>query len=746
MLYKKYTFILILIGISLIILLAPFYRGLFFEEEQLIVHIISFTLFALWGITRLWIKGMPLFQTPLDFLILALVFFYLLSFWGAVNPRSALSEILTHFNYLAIYLMIADICRHSRLDIKPLPTKTAEENKEENNFSFLSPVNIVLHVLLLAGVAVALEGFGSAATIPGLWEVEGAFRAERMQFIKSLQYSNTAAAYLMAAYLLCLTLTTRIPKEVPSALYLPPAIVLLIPLLLSSSRATLVLLPVLFIALIVVSLPGNRLRVTMYGLITILLASGAAYTINPILNGDQPQTAWLWMLLAASLSLPLGVMANRLGRWFLIQKPRRRKFLGFGAVGALIVLLVITLVGSNFSFAALSPSEILEEPSVQTRLHHYEDALQMISDYPLGGSGGDGYNELYYMYHEKDHQTTEVHNHYLQTWVEAGFFAFLSFLGIWIALIWGFIKARSSPHLSTGRKTVWICAFIPALALGIHSAFDFNLSLPAVTLFLFALLAIARSQEQEHLYFTSTRLKRRPFSTLPWSWLPGVTVIVLGVALSIYCFTLFSGYQAHRQANEHLAGNEPYLAASQLNIAIDRDPLRAENYFLMGQIKEFRAEYENNPTCYQLALDKYRQAYQLRSFNPEYTIKYGELLLYFSKFDKGMEKYHRLLHLRPHWEESYRKVANVYFQMFEYYQLQNMYMAQNYLENTLELKKELEEKSLNPEEIYFQLGRACFHLGKHSQAHYFLKNVEEKTPDYSEAETYLQKLKNLGIK
>ena len=87
---ESLIYLIILTGISLIVLLGPFYRGLFFEREMLMVHVITFSLFTLWWLARLWMRDGSLFKTPLDYAIAALLFFYAISFLGAADQREAL--------------------------------------------------------------------------------------------------------------------------------------------------------------------------------------------------------------------------------------------------------------------------------------------------------------------------------------------------------------------------------------------------------------------------------------------------------------------------------------------------------------------------------------------------------------------------------------------------------------------------------------------------------------------------------
>ena len=142
------------------------------------------------------------------------------------------------------------------------------------------------------------------------------------------------------------------------------------------------------------------------------------------------------------------------------------------------------------------------ERSVEGRLSFYRDALKIIGDYPLLGTGGGGWAALYRTYQDRDYTTSEVHSHYLQVAVETGIPGLLAFAGIWVFFLLSFVQGRFRSDSDSTTHCLWATICISALALGIHSAIDFNLSLGAVSIFLYTLLATGRSlAEQSTLPF-----------------------------------------------------------------------------------------------------------------------------------------------------------------------------------------------------------------------------------------------------
>ena len=65
--------------------------------------------------------------------------------------------------------------------------------------------------------------------------------------------------------------------------------------------------------------------------------------------------------------------------------------------------------------------------------------------------------------------------------------------------------------VSPAEKHYWATVCVPAVALGAHSAIDFNLSLGAVSIFLFALLGAGRSRKEDSIdHRAGILLRKKP--------------------------------------------------------------------------------------------------------------------------------------------------------------------------------------------------------------------------------------------
>lgn len=917
-----------LVALAYIIIVGPFQRGLFFSKELLPVHIISFSLFILYCTSRLLHREGGLFNTPLDYCIFALVVFYFLSFFVAVNKSAALGEFLKVANYFAIYLLVFNLCRS---DPFALLKKSREEKKKANGKYGMSDNNpgesgtagkshrpakasepdktgkpgrpgasikpgehgesgskhneqgledgvstgpglpVILHILLAAGVAVALGGLGTAA---GTWDLHGAYVGGRI--FTPLQYPNTGAAYLTAAYFIALGLSSRVERWYLRPVYLVPAIILFITFIFTYSRGAWLLMPPLAALFVLIIGRGSRMRMAIYlalsGIVSLLLMSG----IDNALRGDSPSMVWKYLLFAVCLMVAGGLLTELflflswklkaavagaaallvllvgfqllipvLGRpLHLERKPDEKpsdqyleqrvgdispgdKYLLSLEVDALQEpvggennepdyawrLLVLaynldderttlldhregttqgwenrefelqpgedaerlevrlynhfpgTAVSArnvllqnsrgerplNFTLHRILPDRIYNrlysigagESSVEGRLTFFRDALKIIGDYPILGAGGGGWKALYLGYQEKLYSTTEVHNHFLQVWIEAGTLGFLAFAGIWVFFIRAFLRGFFNNKTTPEKKSYWATVFVPAVALGAHSAIDFNLSLGAVSIFLFALLGAGRSLDVEEGYFASVfsgwRKKITSFD-LP-SWTSCTAGILAGVFILVLSISLWNGFRFGVEAERKLQENHIQEAVALFERAIDADPYQAVNYINLGRIYERLSTSEENsnavPQLQEMALNLMRKAYELEPFNAGYNLEYAAMLLRFGHVDEGLQHAERAIELHPQKPEIFVQVARAKLAAAEHYlTIAEEDKAVEQLREVLLLEDRMAEIQGSAEALYFYLGQAAFLLEDYDRSQTYFAGMSEKNDNYDKSLVY----------
>jgi len=911
---EKWLPLVMFIAVALLLLIGPFQRGLFFPSELLIAKACVFALLMLWGYFRLLKKDSRLFfGTPLDLCLGILLLAYLLSLFFAVHQREALEEVLKVTSYLVIYLVVFDLCRYMVLPgfLKPgsgngkMGSKKTENSAAGNSSStaesggikpassgspagedriktvpaagknpLISPeadapgVSLILHLLLLAAVVVTVASLGVPA---GHWDFPGAYADERIA--SPMGYANTAAAYLMTAFLLALGLAPLAAKWWQRTLYLAPAAIMLFTVVLTFSRGAWVLLPPLCLLLVLLAAPGERLRSLLYLAAASLAAVPAALLADPVYRSDAPAMAWLLVIAAALAAVLLGMAVElylNLGR-------KVRLAIGGGTVlaaaAALFIIFILPALGpvhlergpdqaaetktveqiisdphpetdyrltlevkaeespaaaseadyawgvkvigglpdykdeelfdhradategwetKEYSFKTGPETERLEvliynhypgtsvsarnvtlsaageehnltfalhrmlpdrfydrifsvslDRNVDARFEFMGDAVKVIGDYPVTGIGGGGWNAVYRAYQETPYNTTEVHNHFLQVWIEAGIFGFLAFLGIWVSCLAAFIRNCFIDQATPRRWQFWTASFVPVAALGAHSVIDWNFSMAAVGIFLFVLLGANRSLDRIN-WFARLKIKTKDSKqTKGRGLLIGGAALVLGLFLLVYSLLLLDGLHATWRSQEAAQRGNLEAAQQEARRAISRDPYRADNYYNLSLLKEEQARQAGVQENMEKVIELARQAYEREPYNPRYVMHYGSLLLHNVGVEEGLAHIDRLMELRPFSESSYIQAASSRLQLASFYLNEGAdAQARRYLRDVQEIEEKMTEKLGHSEPLAFAMGRTHEMLGNRARAVEYLESIEEDEDMYEEAQELLQELQD----
>ncbi|HSW12632.1 MAG TPA: O-antigen ligase family protein [Solimonas sp.] len=178
------------------------------------------------------------------------------------------------------------------------------------------------------------------------------------------------------------------------------------------------------------------------------------------------------------------------GLGYLLCRPRRQAALYWLLLLGSVLLVDVLLFGRWFGLEQLAERYAAVQPAVNLRLLVLEDVRAMIPAYAPLGSGLGTFGLAYPQFRspEVDWAFDQAHNDYLQFLIETGYpgvllLATLVLLTVGRALL---LIRRRGDALVHGVA----CAALAALAaLGIHSAADFNLQIPANAATLVVLMA-----------------------------------------------------------------------------------------------------------------------------------------------------------------------------------------------------------------------------------------------------------------
>ncbi|MGB9885399.1 MAG: O-antigen ligase family protein [Moorellales bacterium] len=597
------------VGVGALLAGSPYLRGLFFAPDALTVQVFLGVVFLLWLADRLLRREGPVTLDLLDWAVLAFAGAYFLSLAAAVSVPNAASACLKALGYALLYLVVSRLA------------------------TGLGGAVRVLAVHFWAAVGVAVVGLAAAT---GYFYYPGAFDSQRI--MSTLQYPNALAVYLAVASLLGLTLQSRRWRPVPLVLYGAGQFLLMVALLGSQSRGGWVLYPLAVVGYCLL-LPRVRVYRVLFGfLVPLGAAVFATRSFLPAAMAGQGATALtaLALGLAAVVGLNLGVYyGERLLRRHASERVRRAVAAGAVIYAALVGLLYLALAGqAGPSVAgALLPSPLVAraqaisgyEPSFQMRMIYDRDALRIMSDHLLVGAGGGAWNALYHRYADSQYFTTEVHNHFLQVAVEAGVLGLAAFGLCWYAfvrLLWR-LRRRLDPEEDEEEWALVWAAGVAGLALGVHSFFDFDLSLPALAYVLWSLWAVVRGQEGAA---GSGRVRKfRPATAWRAFWKRAVChpvgqPVVAGALALLLLWPSWSWYRAGRigaeaaralEAKELLRARDLYQQARRL------DPYTASYAADLAQVLTALGLAENREADQALARELAREAARLEPYNPQ---------------------------------------------------------------------------------------------------------------------------------
>jgi hypothetical protein len=232
-----------------------------------------------------------------------------------------------------------------------------------------------------------------------------------------------------------------------------------------------------------------------------------------------------------------------------------------------------------------------ESSSYTVRLEFMRCAGEIVKDYPIIGTGAGGWEALYRQYQSYSYWTTETHSHFLQVWVETGTIGLLAFLSMWIILLVYIIKIykiKRKDEDSSHWTLTWGIAS-GALALGVHSAIDFDLSIPAVCMVLWTFFALVNSLYNESDAKNKASSTQKPIYSWAQLGFLGLLVIVLLVSGSKYLYAWNQASLAEKAMHElsqetDLRQQVEILnqASHKYNKAIKNDP--CNGHYLTGLI------------------------------------------------------------------------------------------------------------------------------------------------------------------
>ncbi len=364
----------------------------------------------------------------------------------------------------------------------------------------------------------------------------------------------------------------------------------------------------------------------------------------------------------------------------------------------------------------------LQERNVQERFVFYRDAVEIIKDYPLLGAGGQAWKSLYPQYQSEQYITTEVHNHFLQVWVEAGLIGFLLFLGLWASLLHTVYRVLRTSE-DTGAKVLAVAVTTGAMAVVTHSLYDFNLSLGAIGIFVWALAGMARSMLPERKA----------------DWSPYKNMAAMGAAACLFVFVLSlnAGHSALRKGSALVQSN-PREAVVLLERAVQLDRFDSDVRAALAAAYEMLGAREGDRNYLVPAEEQHDRAIALNRFHPGNYSNKGVFLVRSGDFAGGLEYLAQAIELHPFYHGDYTLYGQA--ALFAARQLLadgEQAAAEELLLQVLPVEDKMKEYFEDTSAMAYVLGEAYYLLGDYVRAEQYLDAAYDVDADRANAAAVL---------
>lgn len=633
----------VFVGIALLLLVSPLLRGLFYEIEYCKAQMAIAIILLLFGFISIFQKRKEVCLGLQDYFALVFLLAYGLSPFFAVHLKEAVTGTFHVLCYVIVYFLTVSV------------TKDAAKRKG------------MLTVIFISTVLVSIAAYLAAVHFMGI-TITGEFSGSK-RMISTLEYTNTFAIYSSVGIVIGLGLLQQAVR-LPFRFFIAAGIYLnAIGVMATQSRGSWLVLA--FGLILPVFLLGNK-YVWSYllnvGIVLFaVIVSGKGFIDSFLLKTDQHFLYWL--ALGIVVVFFEVAISDQLPRFYnKLNMPPVFKQVMLWSVIALLLATSVYYFSYTSKYLPSPASQLLsdevieraasiggQEGSFKQRMIMNGDAWQIIKAHPLG-TGEGGWEAYYHQFQEQLYWSSEVHDHFLQIWVEGGTLAFLAFVGFWLALFWQ-VGRRVVKYLAKDREypswPLFIGASAGLLILLLHSSFDFDLSLPAVSLTLWSLGAILRNEFDKPLLAKGI--------IIPRISLPVLSLIIVAILF----FPAFREYQAQvfmTEGVEAIAKQYHPMAIDKLEAALEISPYSGDTAAQLAL--EYAYRYKNKPkeVHKSKALEYVNMAEKLHPNGVSTRWRIISALKMLNDKDTLLAHEEKLVQLAPKWPLAWEYLSSSYFE------------------------------------------------------------------------------------
>ncbi|NLD48707.1 MAG: O-antigen ligase family protein, partial [Clostridiaceae bacterium] len=209
-----------------------------------------------------------------------------------------------------------------------------------------------------------------------------------------------------------------------------------------------------------------------------------------------------------------------------------------------------------------------------------KDAFKIFKDYWFLGAGGGAWTSLNFYYQSYLYWSTQAHNYFMQVATDTGIIGLVMFIALLLSLcITMAIKFKNRDKKTHSEYVIEIVLFTSIMTMFIHSLMDFDLSLSAVYLTLWSLIALFNTNTGDYEKLLSKTGAKHGvigkisafISRIPRINVLPVLAMVIVLALGFVPFSFIYASMEYKKSQELLKANDLKTAAQYVKSAANFD-------------------------------------------------------------------------------------------------------------------------------------------------------------------------------
>lgn len=605
----------------LLIVLGPILNGYYIESTKLTMILVAIVILGLLLLEKLIYQRV----IKLDLLGYILIIFGMINLAGifnAVELRASLIEVILVIIYILTFLHFRN-CDYTQ-------------------------VTSLLNLLFFSSALISLLGI---AEYSGLIKIAGFRYGLRLQ--STFQYANTTAIFFLFTFLYGIYNELFLSKNNSryKNIFFVLSSLIYFAFLLTFSRGVLII--GFLIVLLLLTIIDKRKEL----LFEISLIIGPSLLSVPLFIKliNNHKTFYAWLIFAAAIFLS-----------YLIKNLSKRNFdqfktLKYFKLCSVILLVVGLIITINYNPILLRVKTInLSNASLHERFDMYKDAIRIIKDYPLVGTGAGGWEQLYQSYQTNPYTSNEVHSNLFNIGISNGLIGLITYIVFWLILfklIYKTLKQNMKTLRNDFKLNLLLFLVIGILIIFTHSLIDFDLSFPAISLIFWALAgsSVQLAEKINEGNSTQTKLTNSIFLRKKYFILILILLIPVG-----YIGTLLTGSYYGKEGVKYLNLSSYDESIEYLNKAVKLDSYNSQYYLALARAHELRNPEEKSTIEFY-----YKKSHSLNPNSWENNKDYGLYLLGNSQISLGVSYLDKAYRYHPLNYQHFPEIVSGYLQAID---------------------------------------------------------------------------------